>query len=64
MAYSLFPYVVIDQMNIWEAAAEKNSLLIILAGVCVSVPLIVMYTGFVYYIFRGKASNLSYGMDN
>ncbi len=63
MAYSLFPYIVIDQITIWDAASDKNSLLIILAGVGVTVPLIVLYTGFVYYIFRGKATKLSYGSD-
>lgn len=63
MAYSLFPYIVIDQIDIWQAASDKNSLLIILAGVCIAVPLIVLYTGFVYYIFWGKATKLSYGSD-
>lgn len=63
LAYSLFPYIIIDQINIWEAAADKNSLLFILVGVCLTVPMIIAYTGIVYYIFRGKASKLSYGLD-
>lgn len=63
LAYSLYPYIIIDHLNIWEAAADKNSLLIILIGVCLIVPMIILYSGFVYYIFRGKASKLSYGLD-
>ena len=63
LAYSLFPYIIIDQINIWEAAADKNSLLFILVGVCLTVPMIIVYTGIVYYIFRGKASKLTYGLD-
>lgn len=63
LAYSLFPYIIIDRINIWEAAADKNSLLFILVGVCLTVPMIIVYTGIVYYIFRGKASKLSYGLD-
>lgn len=63
LAYSLFPYIIIDKMTMWEAAASTNSLLVILAGVCVSVPAIIGYTIFVYYIFRGKATHLSYGEE-
>jgi cytochrome d ubiquinol oxidase subunit II len=63
LAYSLYPYIIIDQMKIWEAAADKNSLLVILVGVCITMPMIIIYTGVVYYIFRGKSSKLTYGLD-
>ena len=60
LAYSLYPYVIIDQLTVWEAAAATNSLVFILIGTCISIPAILIYTVFVYYIFRGKASVLSY----
>ena len=63
LGYSLYPYIVIDQINLWDAASDKSSLLIILFGVVLTVPMIIAYTAFVYYIFRGKATKLSYGID-
>ena len=35
LAYSLFPYVVMDRMTIWEAASHPSSLKVILAGVVI-----------------------------
>ena len=55
LAYSLFPYVVIDRLTIWEAAAHPSALRAILIGAVVVLPFIVGYTAFSYRIFRGKA---------
>ena len=55
LAYSLFPYVVIDRLTIWEAAAHPSSLRVVLAGALVVLPFIVGYTAVAYYVFRGKA---------
>ncbi|GIX32198.1 MAG: cytochrome bd ubiquinol oxidase subunit II [Lysobacterales bacterium] len=60
LAYSLFPYVIIDRMTIWEAAAAPESLFIVFVGALVVLPMIIAYTAFVYRIFRGKAEPLSY----
>lgn len=64
LAYSLYPFIIIDQVTLWEAAAATNALVVILIGACISVPSIIVYTIFVYYIFRGKATHLSYGDGN
>ena len=61
LAYSLYPYVVLDQLTIWQVASAHSSLVIILVGVAVSLPAIVGYTFFVYRVFGGKARNLTYG---
>jgi cytochrome d ubiquinol oxidase subunit II len=61
LAYSLFPYVVVDRLTIWQAAASRESLQVILAGTLLTLPAIVGYTVFAYRVFRGKASELSYG---
>ena len=53
--YSLFPYVVIDRLTIWEAAAHPSSLKVVLAGALVVLPFIVAYTVISYRVFRGKA---------
>jgi cytochrome bd ubiquinol oxidase subunit II len=61
LAYSLFPYLVVDRLTIWDAASAPESLMFIFVGAAVVLPAIAGYTVFVYRVFRGKASKLSYG---
>jgi cytochrome d ubiquinol oxidase subunit II len=60
LAYSLFPYLVLDRITVWSAASAPESLQIILWGAVVVVPTIFLYTVFVYRVFWGKAEALSY----
>jgi cytochrome d ubiquinol oxidase subunit II len=60
LAYSIYPYVVIDRLTLWQAASSPASLKVILVGVCISVPAIAGYTVFSYRVFRGKAGELKY----
>jgi len=60
LAYSIYPYVVIDRLTIWQAASSTAALKFILVGVCISVPAIAGYTVFSYRVFRGKAGELRY----
>ena len=60
LAYSLFPYLVMDRITIWEAAAHPSSLKVILAAALVVLPFIIGYTVFVYRVFRGKATGKLY----
>ena len=60
LAYSIYPYVVIGQMTIWQAASSPEALKVILIGVCISVPAIAGYTVFSYRVFRGKTGKLTY----
>lgn len=60
MAYSFYPYIVPEQLTIWEAAAATESLSIILVGTLIVLPMILGYTVLAYVIFRGKATKLSY----
>ncbi|HET9578617.1 MAG TPA: cytochrome d ubiquinol oxidase subunit II [Usitatibacter sp.] len=55
LAYSLFPYVVIDRLTLWEAAAHRTGLEALFVGAVIVVPFIVFYTIVAYRIFRGKA---------
>ena len=55
LAYSLFPYVVIDRLTFWDAAAHPSSLKVVLAGALIVLPFIIGYTALSYYVFRGKA---------
>ena len=60
LAYSIYPYVVIGQLTIWQAASSPAALKVILIGVCISVPAIAGYTIFSYRVFRGKTGELKY----
>lgn len=60
IAYSFFPFVVPEKLLIVESASAKESLLVIFIGAVVVVPIILAYTFFTYYIFRGKTTELKY----
>jgi len=55
LAYSLFPYVVMDRMTIWEGASHPSALKFVLVGVIIVLPFLLAYTAFAYRVFRGKA---------
>jgi len=55
LAYSLFPYIVMDRITIWEAAAHPSALRFVLIGTVIVLPFIVGYTFYVYRVFGGKA---------
>jgi cytochrome d ubiquinol oxidase subunit II len=61
LAYSVFPYVVLGWLTIWDAAAHPSALKVVLAGVIVVLPFLVGYTVFAYRVFRGKAKAGLYG---
>lgn len=60
LAYSFFPYVVPNKLDIWQAASASESLIFILYGVAVVLPTIIFYTIFSYSVFWGKATQLKY----
>ncbi len=60
LAYSFYPYVVPDRLTLYDAAAAPESLIIILVGAVVVVPVIIAYSALAYTVFRGKATALSY----
>jgi cytochrome d ubiquinol oxidase subunit II len=60
LAYSFYPYIVPDQLKITEAASAPESLMIILIGALIVLPVLIGYTFIAYKIFHGKAKDLSY----
>lgn len=60
LAYSLFPYLVVDRIDIWQAASAPESLMIILIGAAIVLPAIFGYTIYAYRVFWGKARPLTY----
>lgn len=54
IAISFFPFLVPPALSIWDAAAPDKSLSFALAGTVILVPLILIYTAYAYWVFRGK----------
>lgn len=54
LGVSVFPNVVPYEITIWEAAARDNALLLMGVGAAIMIPVILIYTGFVYKLFWGK----------
>jgi cytochrome d ubiquinol oxidase subunit II len=54
MAISIWPHIVPPAITIWEAAAPRATQTFALAGTLIVMPLILAYTGWAYFVFRGK----------
>ncbi|MCT4634713.1 MAG: cytochrome d ubiquinol oxidase subunit II [Rickettsiales bacterium] len=57
LGLSIFPWIIPFSYNIWDAAASGPGLSLMLVGVIPLLPVILGYTGYCYYIFRGKSSH-------
>jgi cytochrome d ubiquinol oxidase subunit II len=54
LGISLYPYIVPHSVTIWNAAAPDSSLLFLLVGALILLPMILAYTAYSYWVFRGK----------
>jgi cytochrome d ubiquinol oxidase subunit II len=54
IAISLWPMIVPYKFTLWEAAASPNTQAFMLVGALFLLPVILMYTGWSYWVFRGK----------
>jgi cytochrome bd ubiquinol oxidase subunit II len=54
LGISMYPFIVPQSITIWQAAAPPSSQLFMLVGVAVLIPLILGYTAWAYWVFRGK----------
>jgi cytochrome d ubiquinol oxidase subunit II len=60
LAFSIFPYVIVERMTIWQAAAAPESLRFILVGALIVLPMMSASAAYSYWVFRGKSRALSY----
>ncbi|MCB1411955.1 MAG: cytochrome d ubiquinol oxidase subunit II [Xanthobacteraceae bacterium] len=60
LGISIYPYAVPRAVTIWDAAAPPASQVFMLAGALVIIPLILAYTGWAYWVFRGKVGSAGY----
>ena len=54
LGISIFPMMVPPSLTIWQAAAPPESQLFLLYGASVLIPIILIYTAYSYWVFRGK----------
>ena len=54
LGISMFPYIVPRALTIWDTAAPEKSQIFMLVGAVFILPLILTYTAWAYYVFRGK----------
>jgi len=60
LGVSMWPHVIPASVTIWEAAAPERSQVFMLVGVALTMPLIIGYTGWAYWVFRGKVGHDGY----
>lgn len=59
LGLSIFPWIIPFEYTIWDAATAGPGLSFMIVGVIPALPLILAYTAYCYYTFRGKASHES-----
>ena len=60
LGVTMWPYVVPPGVTIWDAAAPERSQIFMLIGVGLTLPLIIGYTAWAYWVFRGKVGDEGY----
>ena len=61
IAISLYPMIVPPHFTLWQAASSERTQAFLLIGTLVLLPVILMYTGWSYWVFRGKVrSDIGY----
>jgi cytochrome d ubiquinol oxidase subunit II len=55
LAYSMFPFVVLDTLTLWDAAAAQGSLQLVLAATVIALPVMVVFNLMTYRNLFGRA---------
>jgi cytochrome d ubiquinol oxidase subunit II len=54
---STWPWLVPFKLTLWDVAAVPESQSLLLLGTIFLLPCVLAYTGYCFYVFRGKASH-------
>src|SRR3546814_11639402 len=60
LAISMWPDVIPGRLSLWDAAAPESSQIFMLVGSAILVPMILSYTGWAYWVFRGNVDAAGY----
>ncbi len=55
LAITIWPFAIPYKLSLWQVAAASSSLSLLLIGIIIFLPIILIYTGYSYYVFRGKS---------
>jgi len=55
LTYSMFPFVILDYLTLWDAAAAVNALQLVLAATIVAVPVMLIFNLLGYRRLFGRA---------
>lgn len=55
---SIFPYMIPYQKTIWQCASPDNTLTFLLFGTVLMIPILLIYTGYAYHIFKDKVTDV------
>ncbi len=55
LGISVWPNIIPPHISLWDAAAPPSSQVFMLPGALLIIPVILMYTAWSYYVFRGKS---------
>lgn len=62
LAVLIFPYIIPFRLSLWDAAASRLSQIFLLSGAGVVTPLVLAYSAFAYWLFRGKSPVKGWGL--
>lgn len=57
LGISVWPYIIPPDITIWDAAGPAQSQAFTLVGALLVIPVILVYTGWSYHVFRGKTKH-------
>ncbi len=57
LAISIWPWIVPPSIDIWAASSPPSSQLFLLFGAVILIPTVLAYTGYAYWVFRGKVGH-------
>lgn len=60
LCISIYPFVIPGVVTIWDAATDRSSQIFMLVGTALVLPLILIYTAWSYWVFRGKVKAEGY----
>jgi cytochrome d ubiquinol oxidase subunit II len=61
LAASLYPYLIPNAVTVTEAAADNMTLVFMLLGIGLLIPVMLAYNAYQYMVFRGKTASSGYG---
>jgi cytochrome d ubiquinol oxidase subunit II len=58
LVISIFPYIIPYAKTIWQCASPDSSLKFMLFAAVIMIPILLIYTGYAYYIFKDKVTDV------